>query len=63
MDLNKQYEVLAAQLGDIAYKQHLLDKAKVELIKQIEKLDELAGMMKEGKDAQTEQAQAESLSD
>lgn len=63
MDLNKQYEVLAAQLGDIAYKQHLLDKAKAELIKQIEKLDELAGMMKEGKDAKANQEETESLSD
>lgn len=61
MDLNKQYELLAAQLGDITYKMILLESAKADLIEKIKELDKLAGMM--NADAKKNEAQAESLSD
>lgn len=59
MDLNKQYEQLAAQLGDIVYKLHLLDAAKAEVLDKIKELDKLAGIM----NAKKNEAEAESLPD
>lgn len=59
MDLQKQYETLAAQLGDVCYKLTLLEQHKESLIVEIKKLDELAGMMakKDANEAQQTQTQ------
>ena len=59
MDLQKQYEALAAQLGDVCYKLTLLEQHKESLILEIKKLDELAGMMakKDANEAQQTQTQ------
>jgi DNA repair exonuclease SbcCD ATPase subunit len=45
MDFTKKYEELAKQLGDVIYKLMALEKRKEHLISEIQKLDELAGMM------------------
>lgn len=46
MDLSKQYEMLAAQLGDVCYKLNLLEQHKESILQQIRALDKLAGEMK-----------------
>lgn len=45
MDIQKQYELLAAQLGDVVYKLELLEQHKTSLMQQIKKLDALAGRL------------------
>lgn len=62
MDLQKQYQELAAQLGDICYKLQLLEQHKQKLISDIKKLDELAGMMAKKDSNEAQQTQAEGLS-
>ena len=42
---NKQYEELAKQLGDVTYKLLVLKQKQDELIAEIKKLDELAGIL------------------
>lgn len=63
MDIQKQYQTLAAQLGDICYKLTLLEQHKTNLIIEIKKLDELAGMMAKKEANETKQTQTESLPD
>lgn len=45
MNLQKRYEQLASQLGDICYKLMLLEEHKNKLIAEIKKLDDIASMM------------------
>lgn len=43
--LTKKYEELAKQLGDVTYKLLVLQQKQQELIAEIKKLDELAGLI------------------
>lgn len=45
MDIAKQYEDLAKQLGDIEYKLLVLREKREELINSIKRLDEVAGII------------------
>lgn len=65
MDISKQYEQLAAQLGDIVYKLTLYEAMKADVLEKIKKLDELAGMLnaKGTADGQANEPAPEKLSD
>lgn len=63
MDLQKQYEALAAQLGDVCYKLTLLEQHKESLILEIKKLDELAGMMAKKDTNEAQQTQTQNVPD
>lgn len=45
MDFSKKYEQLAAQLGDVTFKLLVLKEKQEELITEIKKLDQLAGLL------------------
>lgn len=45
MDFSKKYEQLAAQLGDVTFKLLVLKEKQEELIAEIKKLDQLAGLL------------------
>jgi len=47
-NVNKIYEQYAAELGDIEFKLHLLQKRKTYLVQKIESLNELAESLKQG---------------
>lgn len=55
MDLNQRYAKLAAQLGDIDYKLYTLGEQRLEILRQLRALDELAGMLKQGEGLKYEQ--------
>lgn len=63
MDLQKQYETLAAQLGDVCYKLTLLEQHKESLILEIKKLDELAGMIAKKDANEAQQTQTQNIPD
>lgn len=45
MDIQTSYAKLAARLGDIMYKLHLLQDEQQRVLAEIRELDKLAGMM------------------
>lgn len=51
-NVNKIYEQYAAELGDIEFKLHLLQKRKSYLVQKIESLNELAESLKQGTNGQ-----------